>query len=124
MVNLVLIAIGGFGGALSRYWLAKTINARWGRLLPTGTLTVNLIGSLALGLLSGWYSAGGIPANLKFIVAIGFLGAFTTFSTLAFESIKLIEDAERLRAGTYAGGRRAGGLAAVVTGYYLAFLAG
>lgn len=82
------VALGGFGGAISRYAMIQFIGARFSTAFPYGTLTVNVIGSFALGLLLGTdmdqdskYSFAGL--------GIGFLGSFTTFSTYAVESLHM-----------------------------------
>lgn len=90
---LVLIAIGGAAGAVSRYVIDGLIAGRAPGAFPWGTLTINLSGSLLLGLLFALATERGIlPAGIRGPLMIGFLGAYTTFSTLMLESWRLWED--------------------------------
>jgi fluoride exporter len=83
----VLIGLGGFFGAISRYWVGKCITTRTSSLFPYSTLTVNLIGSLFLGYAIGY----GLHGPLYSFIGIGYFGAFTTFSTFKLENIQLHE---------------------------------
>lgn len=86
----VLLAVGAVGGlgALARFLLDGAVAVRAGRAFPYGTLAVNLTGALLLGVVVGAALAG----DAYRLVALGFLGAFTTFSTWALESHRLGED--------------------------------
>jgi len=89
--NILLVGLGGFAGSIGRYlvyaWLEK------GKSLPFATLTVNLAGSLILGIFLGYYlSRGSEPNNMRLLIAVGFCGSFTTFSTLAFELWDMLAD--------------------------------
>ncbi|MCR8641849.1 fluoride efflux transporter CrcB [Paenibacillus sp. N1-5-1-14] len=83
---LALICVGGFCGAIARYKLASFISKRFPSKLPYGTLSVNILGSFALGCM--WGVAAIEPVKLGF--GTGFLGAFTTFSTIQLDSVKLL----------------------------------
>ncbi len=90
MLQVIAVAVGGAAGAVLRYWLSSWVT-RWSAPLffPFGTLLVNVIGSFALGLLAG-YLAGerpGVSVELRLLLATGFLGAFTTFSTFSVETL-------------------------------------
>ena len=90
---LVLIALGGAAGATSRYLLDTWISERASGAFPWGTLVVNVSGSLVLGLLFALaIERGVLPASMRGPLLIGFIGAYTTFSTLMLESWRLIED--------------------------------
>lgn len=90
---LVLIALGGTAGATTRYLVDSWISERAGGALPWGTLAINVSGSLVLGLLFALaIERGVLPASVRGPVLIGFIGAYTTFSTLMLESWRLIED--------------------------------
>jgi CrcB protein len=94
----LFIAVGGALGALCRYGAAGLVHRLLGASFPHGTLVVNLLGCLGIGILAP--SLGGptpLPASVRLFVAIGFLGAFTTFSTFGYETLKLIEDGEAAR---------------------------
>ena len=90
---LVLIALGGAAGATTRYLVDTWISARAGGAFPWGTFAINVSGSLVLGLLFALaIERGVLPASVRGPVLIGFIGAYTTFSTLMLESWRLIED--------------------------------
>jgi len=89
---LVLIALGGAAGATTRYLLDTWIAERAGGAFPWGTLVINVSGSLVLGLLFALaIERGVLPASIRGPILIGFIGAYTTFSTLMLESWRLIE---------------------------------
>lgn len=90
---IVLIAIGGAAGAVARFLVDSVISERWPSAFPWGTLAVNLSGSLVLGFLFALtIERGVLPAGSRAPLMIGFLGAYTTFSTLMLESWRLVED--------------------------------
>jgi CrcB protein len=89
---LVLIALGGAAGATTRYLIETWISERADGAFPWGTLVVNVSGSLVLGLLFALaIERDVLPASIRGPVLIGFIGAYTTFSTLMLESWRLIE---------------------------------
>ncbi len=89
-VPVILVGIGGFLGAILRY-LVSGMAARVAEL-PTGTLIVNVIGSTVLSILT--FSS--VPDSTVYLVNIGLLGSFTTFSTFAYETFKLLEEGENM----------------------------
>jgi CrcB protein len=92
MERIVVIGLAGALGAISRYGAQVLMNELTGRPSVTGTLLVNLTGSLALGLLLGFaQERAELPAFWRYAGATGFLGAYTTFSTLMFESVDRLE---------------------------------
>jgi len=91
-VQALYLFIAGGLGALSR-WGLSGLAQRIGDSFPWGTLTVNLVGSLALGfIMQIGLSTDLIPRELRIAVTVGFLGAFTTFSTFSFETARYLED--------------------------------
>ena len=89
---LVLIAFGGAAGATTRYLLDTWIAQRAGGAFPWGTLVINVSGSLILGVLFALAIERGVfPASVRGPILIGFIGAYTTFSTVMLESWRLIE---------------------------------
>jgi CrcB protein len=91
-VTLVLIGIGGAFGSVARYLVDGWVLDRVGASFPFGTLAVNLTGAFVLGLLSALtIDRSLLPADIRAPVMIGFLGAYTTFSTLMLESWRLVE---------------------------------
>lgn len=99
-MNYLIVGAGGFIGAISRYVLAVWVGQRWGRSFPLGTFIVNVSGSFLIGLSMTLMAERFIenPAWRLFLV-IGFLGAYTTFSTFEYETGMLIRDSEWLYAG-------------------------
>jgi CrcB protein len=91
-MTAVGLAVGGGLGALARYHVEGLIAPRQRSPFPLSTLVVNVTGSLLLGLLVGLVSAGHLSAVWQTWVGTGFLGAFTTFSTFTYETVRLIED--------------------------------
>ncbi len=92
MERILVIGLAGALGALSRYGLQSAINDAAGRPSVLGTLVVNLSGSLLLGLLIGVTEERiNLPSLWRTAGAVGFLGAYTTFSTLMFESVDRLE---------------------------------
>jgi CrcB protein len=90
---LVFVAVGGAAGAISRYLVDGWIASRAAGAFPWGTFVVNVSGSLVLGLLFALaIERDVLPAGIRAPVMIGFIGAYTTFSTLMLESWRLIED--------------------------------
>jgi CrcB protein len=98
MTEVLWIGAGGFAGALARYWLAGVIAARAGVVFPYGTFVINLSGSFALGLLMGLIEQQAIPPVTRLAIGTGFLGAYTTFSTFTYETMRLIEEGSLLLA--------------------------
>ncbi|MFN8295205.1 MAG: fluoride efflux transporter CrcB [Chitinophagales bacterium] len=93
MMKYVYILLGGAAGSLIRFVLVDFITSKNSSSFPSGTLSVNLIGSLCIGFLFGFFSLNGeVDERLKFLVFIGFLGGFTTFSSFALENVKLINE--------------------------------
>ena len=89
------IVIAGAIGAPARYLLDGYIHDRAGGEWPLGTLVVNISGSLVLGFLAGLVLYHAFPATPRTILGTGFCGAYTTFSTFTYETIRLAEDGER-----------------------------
>ena len=92
-MTLVLIAAGGAAGAVARYLVDIAVLERFGGAFPLGILLVNLSGAFVLGVLAALIvDRGVLPADLRAPLLVGFLGAYTTFSTLMLDSWRLIED--------------------------------
>ena len=90
---LVLIALGGAAGATARYLVDTLISERADGAFPWGTLVVNVSGSFVLGVLFALaVERGVLPAGVRAPLMVGFVGAYTTFSTLMLESWRLFED--------------------------------
>ena len=120
MVPLLLIGAGGFAGAITRYLVDARVSSWTGGSLPWGTFVVNVSGSLAVGVLFALIvERAALPAEIRAPLMIGFLGAYTTFSTLALESWRMIEDGAWLYASANLIGSVVIGVVAVVAGVAL-----
>lgn len=121
---LLLIGAGGFAGSLARYLVTAAVL----RLLPTtrfpwATLTVNVAGCLAIGLAAGYAEARELAQpELRLFLLIGFLGAFTTFSTFGYETLALLQSGRPLPALANAGLQLFLGLGATWLGLRLALV--
>jgi len=119
-VAILLIGLGGFAGAIARYLVDGVVSDRTGGAFPWGTLVINLTGSFVLGLLFAMTAERAIlPAEIRGPVMIGFLGAYTTFSTFMLESWRLVESGAWGLALVNLGGSVLLGLIAVVAGLTL-----
>jgi CrcB protein len=99
MGQTLAIAAGGAVGALLRFWGANWVYALLGRGFPYGTMAVNLLGSLAMGFCYAWLvERASLGPEWRALVMVGFLGAFTTFSTFSIETMNLIEGGALLKA--------------------------
>jgi CrcB protein len=98
--NILVIGIGGFFGAISRFIISKQMALLLGDSFPYGTLLVNAVGSFLLGFLSRYLLEHFVVSELvRVSLLIGFLGAFTTFSTFSYESIILLQEGDFVKAG-------------------------
>ena len=94
-MTLFLVGAGGFFGAVARYLVDGWVSRLTGAGFPWGTLAINLSGSFLLGLLFAMtIDRGVLPAEIRAPVMIGFIGAYTTFSTWMLESWRLVESGE------------------------------
>jgi len=89
-IDMVMVAFGGGIGALLRYLLTFLVYGKDTPAFPYGTLLVNLLGCLGIGLLAGYFNKHPEPMYLKFFAITGILGGFTTFSTFSLETFNLL----------------------------------
>ncbi|WP_410569785.1 fluoride efflux transporter CrcB [Amycolatopsis sp. cmx-4-61] len=97
-MTLVLVALGGAAGSILRYLTDRRVQRWRDSPFPFGTLTVNITGSFVLGFLSGWLVHGAEPSSVRALVAVGFCGGLTTFSTFGYETVRLFLEKTRLYA--------------------------
>ncbi len=99
MSTLLVIGCGGFLGAISRYMVSGWAYTIFGTGMPYGTLIVNIVGSFLLGIVAQLILAGNLlTATASSFLGIGFLGAFTTFSTFSVQTLELLESGSPLKA--------------------------
>jgi fluoride exporter len=120
MIKLGLILLGGGIGAVLRYLLSTLMYQFAGPAFPVGTLAVNLLGSFAIGFLSGVAERAIMPPDLRNFLQIGILGGFTTFSSFGLETIQLLRDGEMGLATANVLLNNVGGLALVLLGFVAA----
>jgi CrcB protein len=120
-LRISLLIVFGALGTLARYGLQGLVQERTGSSFPAGTLVVNILGCFLLGGVAEYALTHlSIPPEWRVGITVGFLGAFTTFSTFTFEAVRLIQDGEWARAGTYLMASVVGGILAILAGMRLA----
>lgn len=120
MSHVLIVGCGGFLGAVLRFALSGWVNQHV-RGFPLGTLVVNALGCLGIGLLMGAVDAGReVPEAWRFFLVLGLFGAFTTFSTFGYETVELLRDDRIGPALLSVGANVVVGVLAVVVGRALA----
>jgi len=100
-MNLLAVGLGGAIGAIGRYWLSGLLNSRFDKL-PLGTLSCNVIGSLLMGIMFVVIvEQTKLPAEFRHLKMVGFLGAFTTFSSFSLETVTLFQEGHIIQAFSY-----------------------
>lgn len=121
LMQCLAVAAGGSCGAVFRFLLSALCGRLFGSGFPVGTLVVNITGSLVLGwFLTVIHQRGSVSDTMRLGIAVGFIGAYTTFSTLAYEANSLLENGSGLKALFNLVGSLVLGLAAVRAGIWLA----
>ncbi len=88
--QILFVGLGGGAGSIIRYLISVSTNKYFDFKFPIHTITVNILGSLLIGLTLGYLQkTGNVESSLKYLIAIGFCGGFTTFSSFAFENMNL-----------------------------------
>jgi CrcB protein len=113
---IIWVAFGGALGAVARYATGLLLKTTSG--FPWATLSVNIFGSLLMGVVIGWLSRQSTPNEaLRLFLAVGILGGFTTFSTFSMDLFQLIEKRDMAAMALYLGGSLFGGVAAFILGF-------
>jgi CrcB protein len=121
-VTVLFVCLGAALGAPARYLTDRAVQSRHDSLFPWGTLTVNVAGSLVLGVLMGAAAHHDLPPALIAGLGTGFCGALTTFSTFGYETVRLAADGARLLAALNVVAALAAGCGAAALGYALGHL--
>lgn len=121
-MNLTTVAwtglVGGAGalGALARYLIGRVVVERTGSLFPWATLFINVSGAFLIGLISGLTTRHQVNSLAQMTLATGFLGGYTTFSTMSWETVQLVRGGSRRRGALYLAGNIIPGLLAALLG--------
>ncbi len=94
MLKYVAIGIGGFAGAIARYALGSYIGGRFGVRVPYGTFVINVSGSFLVGFILALLARTTASQYWRYLIPIGFIGAYTTFSTFEYETLRAIQDGQ------------------------------
>jgi CrcB protein len=116
------VALAGGFGAVARYLLDGAVQDRTSGLFPFGTMTVNVIGSLILGLIAGAFVHHGLSPHVRAVVGPGFCGGLTTWSTASWETVRLAEEGSRRLAVGYTLSNLGASLAAGAIGLAIALI--
>ncbi len=119
-MNWLYVVLGAMVGAPLRYLADRAVQSRHDSVFPWGTFTVNVTGSLILGLLTGAAAAGAAGSQLRLFLGTGLCGALTTYSTFSYETLRLAGTGARGYAAVNAVASVAAGLGAAFAGAALA----
>jgi CrcB protein len=95
LLKYVLVGIGGCLGSILRFWLGSYIGGKMGTRFPYGTLVINITGSFLIGLVFALLTARTLwSPNWRYLIPIGFIGGYTTFSSFEYETLRSIQDGQ------------------------------
>lgn len=115
--DIILVAAGGATGSVARHLASRAVQGTAMSSFPVGTMTVNILGCLVIGIVYGLCDNRGMAgANVRLLLATGFCGGFTTFSSFANESLVLFRSGSILAGSFYTAGSVALGMIAVAAG--------
>jgi CrcB protein len=101
MKNLLFVFLGGGLGSLGRYWLGKYFQGVFNVNFPVNTLIINILASLILGLVMGFYLSKSLPDAYRLLLVVGFCGGFSTFSTFGYETLQLLQQGQFFQSFLY-----------------------
>lgn len=123
MINMFAIALGAAVGANMRFFLSQWAAQQWGTVFPAGTLLINLLGSLLIGVLATLFADRiAVSEATRLLLVTGLLGGFTTFSTFSLDIVQLLAGEEWPKALVYIVASVGGGLVAALLGVWFARL--
>jgi len=123
VLDFLAISLGAIVGANARYWMGRSALRLLGPVFPYGTLAINVLGSFILGFFMIWTTERVlVDPRWRLLIAVGFCGGFTTFSSYAFESVALMEQGQWLLVGSNFLANNVLTLAAALAGMALARL--
>jgi CrcB protein len=97
LLKFIMVGIGGFLGAVARFWLGSYIIGKMGTRFPYGTFVINISGSFLVGLiLTLLEQKGQWSSNWRYLIPIGFIGAYTTFSAFEYETLRSVQEGQFL----------------------------
>jgi CrcB protein len=94
LLKYVIVGLGGFLGAIARYAIGSYIGGRYGLRFPLGTFVINVSGSFLIGLISTLLARTTASVYWRYLIPIGFIGAYTTFSTFEYETLRAMQDGQ------------------------------
>lgn len=116
-MQIIIVALGGALGAVSRFLLGNQVGKLMGSAWPYGTFIINILGCFCMGvLMTAIMERQLLPAAWRLFLCVGFLGGFTTFSSFGYEAVSLFSKGELLGALGYVGGSVVIGLLAAAAG--------
>lgn len=125
MEKYLYIAVGGALGSVARYWIGSAVSDRLGARFPYGTFVINITACLIIGFTITYLGRRAeVNAAWRFLIAVGFVGAYSTFSTYEWDTLSSIRSGAFLLAALYAVGSLLLGLVAVWGGAMLAEVLG
>lgn len=94
MLKYLAVGIGGFLGSIARHVVATYIGSRYGVRFPYGTFVINISGSFLVGFVVALLARTTASQYWRYLIAIGFIGAYTTFSTFEYETLRAVQDGQ------------------------------